>query len=69
MIAGHMITVMIARRPRIYVVCETCPQEAVARLRHKLGEGLDVPLSPLPISDTIIADHGLRPGQMKQLHL
>lgn len=69
MIAGHMITIVIGRRPKTYVVGEADPEQAVEQLRHKLGTSLDVPLSPMPVSKAVMAEHGLKPGQIKQLHL
>jgi hypothetical protein len=69
MIAGHMITIVIGRRPKIYVVSEVDAEQAVARLRGKLGMAVDAPLSSMPVSKVVMAEHDLRPGQVKQLHL
>ncbi len=69
MIVGHMITVVSGRRPKTYMVCEADAAAAVECLRRKLGTPLDVPLSPLPVRKATMADHGLKPGQIKLLHL
>ncbi len=69
MIAGHMIAVMVGRRPKTYMVCEGEAGAAMECLRKRLGMPLDVPLSPLPVSRAVMADHDLQPGHIKQLHL
>ncbi len=69
MIAGHMITVVIGRRPKTYVVYEAAADAAVARLRRQIGPSCDAPISTLAVSATVMAAHGLAPGQVKLLHL
>lgn len=66
---GYIITLTKGGRPKNYLVVEADQKKALEALGSKLGSRLKLAIEPLPISASFVADHGLGPGAIKELHL